>query len=113
MGSPVRCLILARWHNDPLRQGSGAAMLLVAAAFLVGAPMARSAEDAARPRPNLEAGADRVRVQPSAKEFAPPNPPDVSTKAAHEIDGLYRQLAGPQPETSRVRARASGFEPRK
>ena len=113
MGSSVRCQILAPWHNNPLRPGSAAALLLVATVLLVAAPMARGAEDVARPWPNFEAGAYRVRVEPSAKEFAPPNPPDVSTKAGHEIDALYHQLVGPQSGTSRFRARAPGFEPRK
>jgi hypothetical protein len=39
-------------------------------------------------------------VQPTAKQFALPNHPDVSASAARDIDALYRQLIGPQPETS-------------
>ncbi len=43
---------------------------------------------------------DSVRVQPTAKQFAPPNQPDVSASDASDIDKLYRQLIGPPPATS-------------
>jgi hypothetical protein len=35
-----------------------------------------------------------VRVQPSAREFAWPNRPDVDVSKAREIDELYRELIG-------------------
>jgi hypothetical protein len=55
---------------------------------------------AARPRPTAEqTGTDIVRVQPTAKQFAPPNQPDVSVGDGY-IDHLYRQLIGPPPATS-------------
>jgi hypothetical protein len=42
---------------------------------------------------------DGVRVQPKAKQFAPPNQSDVNVSAGsgHAIDELYRQLIGPPP----------------
>jgi hypothetical protein len=80
-------------------------MLLLAAGLLVAGPTARAADGAARPQSTVEAGADRVRVQPSAKEFAPPFRPDVSASAARTADTLYRQLIGPQLSTSRGFAR--------
>ena len=43
---------------------------------------------------------DSVRVQPTAKQFAPPNQPDVSASDASDIDKLYRQLIDPPPATS-------------
>jgi hypothetical protein len=43
-------------------------------------PWSMAADEPARPRPTAErAGTDIVRVQPTAKQFAVPNQPDVST----------------------------------
>ena len=43
---------------------------------------------------------DSVRVQPTAKQFAPPNQPDVSAREASDIDKLDRQLIGPPAAAS-------------
>jgi hypothetical protein len=74
MDSSTGRTILGCWHNDHPAEGSSAAMLLLAAVLFVSIPMAQAAENTPRPQPPLEAGADRVRVQPRAKEFASPNP---------------------------------------
>ena len=80
----------------------GAAALL---AFAVGLPVAAlgawAADASARPQSAIErAGTDSVRVQPTAKQFAQPNQPDVSASEASDIDKLYRELIGPPPATS-------------
>jgi hypothetical protein len=78
-----------------------AAMLAFAAGLLVGALGARAAEEPARPRPTAErGGTDSIRVQPTARRFAPPNQPDLSVSDASDIDKLYRLLIGPPPETA-------------
>jgi hypothetical protein len=80
---------------------AAAAMLAFAVGLLVAAFGARAADEPARPQPSAErAGTDSVRVQPTAKEFAPPNQPDVSATGARDIDLLYRQLIGPPAATS-------------
>jgi hypothetical protein len=81
--------------------GAAAAMLAFAVGLLVAVFGARAADWPARPQPTAErASTDSVRVQPTAKEFAPPNQPDVSTTGARDIDLLYRQLIGPPAATS-------------
>ena len=92
---------LTPWHKDRPAAGRAAAMLAFAAGLLVAALGARAADEPARPRPTAErAGTDSVRVQPTAKQFAPPNQPDISASDASDIDKLYRQLIGPPPATS-------------
>ena len=92
---------LTAWHKDRPAAGRAAAMLAFAAGLLVAALGARAADEPARPQPTAErAVADSVRVQPTAKQFAPPNQPDVSASDAGDIDKLYRQLIGPPPPTS-------------
>jgi NAD(P)-dependent dehydrogenase (short-subunit alcohol dehydrogenase family) len=92
---------LTAWHKDRPAAGRAAAMLAFAAGLLVAALGARAADEPARPQPHAErAVADSVRVQPTAKQFAPPNQPDVSASDASDIDKLYRQLIGPPPPTS-------------
>jgi NAD(P)-dependent dehydrogenase (short-subunit alcohol dehydrogenase family) len=92
---------LTAWHKDRPAAGRAAAMLAFAAGLLVAALGARAADEPARPQPTAErAVADSVRVQPTAKQFAPPNQPDVSASDASDIDKLYRQLIGPPPPTS-------------
>jgi hypothetical protein len=77
------------------------AMLAFAAGLLVAALGARAGDESACPQPTAEqAGADRVRVQPTAKQFAPPNQPDVSARDARDIDEIYRQLIGSPPAVS-------------
>jgi hypothetical protein len=52
---------------------------------------ALAADEPARPRPIGErVGADSVRMQPTAEQFAPPNQPDVSASEASDIDKIYR-----------------------
>jgi hypothetical protein len=78
-----------------------AAMLAFAAGLLVAALGAWAADEPARPRLTDErAGTHSVRAQPTAKQFAQPNQPDVSASHASDIDKLYRQLIGPPPATS-------------
>jgi NAD(P)-dependent dehydrogenase (short-subunit alcohol dehydrogenase family) len=92
---------LTAWHKDRPAAGRAAAMRAFAAGLLVAALGARAADEPARPQPTAErAVADSVRVQPTAKQFAPPNQPDVSASDASAIDKLYRQLIGPPPPTS-------------
>jgi hypothetical protein len=81
--------------------GRAAAMLSFVAGLLVAALGAWAADEPARPRPTDErAGTHSVRAQPTAKQFAPPNQPDVSASHASDIDRLYRELIGPPPATS-------------
>ena len=55
----------------------------------------------ARPRPTAEqTGTYIVRVQPTAKQFAPPNQPDINTSDARAVDELYHRLIGSQPANS-------------
>ena len=92
---------LTPWHKDRPAAGRAAAMLAFAAGFLVAALGTRAAGQAARPHPSAErAGTASVRVQPTAKQFAQPNQPDVSASEASDIDKLYRELIGPPPATS-------------
>jgi hypothetical protein len=78
-----------------------AAMLAFAAGLLIAALGARAADEPARPQPTAErTGTDSLRVQPTAKQFAPPNQPNVSASHASDIDRLYRELIGPPPATS-------------
>ena len=81
--------------------GAAAAMLAFAVGLLVAVFGAWAADEPARPRPTAErAGTDVVRAQPTAKQFAPPNQPDVSDSDSIYVDELYRQLIGPPPATS-------------
>jgi hypothetical protein len=81
--------------------GAVAAMLAFAVGLLVAVLGARAADEPARPRPTAErAGTDSIRVQPNAKQVAPPNQPEVSDNDASYIDQLYRQLIGPPSATS-------------
>ena len=81
--------------------GAAAAVLAFAVGFLVAVFGALAADEPARAQPLVErAITDSVRVQPTAKEFAPPNQPDVSAAGARDIDLLYRQLIGPPTATS-------------
>ncbi len=92
---------VAPWHKSRPAAGRAAAMLAFAAGLLVAVLGARAADEPARPQPIAErAGTDNARAQPTAKQFAPPNQPDVSASNARYVDELYRQLIGPLPETS-------------
>jgi hypothetical protein len=78
-----------------------AAMLAFAVGLLVAIFGARAADAPANPQHAAErAATDSVRVQPAAKQFAPPNQPDASASHARYVDELYRQLIGPPRETS-------------
>ena len=85
-------------HKHRLVASAAAAMLAFAVGLLVAALAALAADEPARPRPTGErVGADSVRMQPTAEQFAPPNQPDVSASEASDIDKIYRQLIGPRP----------------
>jgi hypothetical protein len=91
---------LTPWHKDRLAARSSTAMLAFVAGLLVAAIGAWGADAPVRPEPTTErAGADSVRVQPTARQFAPPNQPDISASGARAVDELYRLLTGPQPAT--------------
>jgi hypothetical protein len=78
-----------------------AAMLAFAVGLLVAIFGARAADAPAKPQHAAErAATDSVRVQPTAKQFAPPNQPTLNARDASDIDQLYRQLMGPAPATS-------------
>jgi hypothetical protein len=80
---------------------SRAAATLAFAAGLLVAALGAGANEPARPQPTAErAGTDSARVQPTAKQFALPNRPDVSASDARTVDALYRLLIGPQPAPS-------------
>jgi hypothetical protein len=79
---------------------AAAAMLAFAVGLLVAVSRAW-ADERTRPRPTAErAGTDVVRAQPTAKQFAPPNQPEVSDRDSIYVDELYRQLIGPSSATS-------------
>ena len=89
------------WHKDRPAAGRTAAMIAFAVGLLVAMFGAWAADESARTRPPAErAGTDSDRVQPTAKQFTPPNQPDVSASDASDIDRLYRLLIGPPPETA-------------
>ena len=70
-----------------------AAALTMALALYAAAPLARAADQPTRAQPTTEgAGTITTHVQPTAKEFASPNQPDVNASQAREIDALYREL---------------------
>ena len=78
-----------------------AAMLAFAVGLLVAIFGARAADAPAKPQHAAErAATDSAPVQPTAKQFAPPNQPDASASHARYVDELYRQLIGPAPATS-------------
>ena len=78
-----------------------AAVLAFAVGLLVAIFGARAADAPAKPQHAAErAATDSVRVQPTAKQFAPPNQPELNARDASDIDQLYRQLMGPAPATS-------------
>jgi hypothetical protein len=74
--------------------------MLAFVAGLLAAALGAGADEPARSQATAErAGADGVRGQPTAKQFAPPNQPDISDSDARTVDALYRLLIGPQPVT--------------
>ena len=82
-------------------QAAGVIMLALVAGLLVSASRARAADGRGLLQPSTErAGTDSVRAQPTAKQFAPPNQPDVNPNDARAVDELYRLLMGPQPADS-------------
>jgi hypothetical protein len=92
------------WLSPQLKHrlvaGGAAALLAFAVGLLIAVFGARAADEPARLRPAIErAGTDSVRVQPSAKQFAPPYQPNFSDGNARYVDELYRQLLGPPPAT--------------
>lgn len=96
-----RAASLAPRQKDRAAAGRGAAMLAFAAGLLVAAIGAPAAGEPARPQPTADrVGEDSVRVQPTARQFAPPSQPDVSASDAGYVDELYRQLMGPPSATS-------------
>ena len=96
-----RAAPLAPPQKDRAGAGRGAAMLAFATGLLVAAIGAPAAGEPARPQPTVDrVGEDSVRVQPTARQFAPPSQPDVSASDAGYVDELYRQLMGPPSATS-------------
>jgi hypothetical protein len=100
---------LTSWHKHRRpATACAAAMLAFAAGLLVAAVGTWAADEPARPRPSVErAGANSVRFQATAEQFAPPNQPDISASDARFIDQLYRELIGPPSaasSSSRLRA---------
>ncbi len=92
---------LAPWHKDRPAAGGAAAVLAFAAGLLVATIGTASPDEPAQPQPTAKrAGTDSVHVQPTARQFAPPNQPDLSASDASDIDKLYRELIGPPPTTS-------------
>jgi hypothetical protein len=93
MGAPVRCRTAALLQKGRCAAGCAVAMLGFAAGLLVVAPPAWAADEPTRIQPAAEGvGATAVRVQPIAKQFAPPNQPDLTDSRAREIEELFRQL---------------------
>jgi hypothetical protein len=87
-------------QKDRAAVSRAAAMLAFAAGLLV-ASLIAGADEPARAQPTAErAGTDSVRGQPTAKQFAPPNQPDIGAGDARTVDALYRLLTGSQPATS-------------
>ena len=86
-----------------------AASLAVAVGLLLTGSVARADEGWENGQRTIDgAHTDRVRVQPTAREFAPPYQPDVGASAARDIDALYQQLTGAKPDrASDARSRAS------
>jgi len=78
-----------------------AAGVIMLAGLLVAAIGARAAEEPARLQPTAEqVRTDSDRMQPTAKEFLPPNQPDVNPNDARAVDELYHLLIGRQPANS-------------
>ena len=96
-GIPKVTLLSPRLKHRLVACGA-AALLAFAVGLLVAVFGALAADESARPRPTTErTGTDSVRAQSAAKQFAPPNQPDVSAGDAGTVDALYRLLIGPQP----------------
>lgn len=93
----------ARCRRGALVARRTVAFTALAAALLLGAPVARADHDR---QAVGGASTDGVHVQPTASQFMPPHRPDVSASAARDIDALYRQLIGPKPSDSGSSARA-------
>ena len=92
---------LKSWHKHHRPTAAHAAAMLAFAAGLLVAALGAGAAEPARPWLTAErAATDSVRGQPIAKQFAPPNQPDVSASDAHTVDELFRLLIGPPPATS-------------
>jgi NAD(P)-dependent dehydrogenase (short-subunit alcohol dehydrogenase family) len=92
---------LAPWQKDRATARRAAAMLAFATGLLVAALGAPVAGELTWPQPTADrAGEDKVRLQPTTKQFPPSNQPDVSDNDSRYVDELYRQLIGPTPETS-------------
>ena len=82
-------------------QAAGVIMLTFAAGLLVAAIGARAADEPTRPQPTVErVCTDCHCMQPTAKQFATPNQPDVNPNDARAVDELYHLLIGPQPANS-------------
>ena len=80
------------------RISHAAALPTLAAGLLLTGSVARADEGWENAQQTIDgAHTDRVRVQPTAREFAPPNQPDVGASAARDIDALYQQLTGANP----------------
>jgi hypothetical protein len=83
------------WHEEVA--AFAAAALVAFAAGLLAAGGARAADEPTQLRPPTErAGTNSVHGEPTDRQFAPPNRPDVTVGDAHIVGALYRPIIGPQ-----------------
>jgi hypothetical protein len=88
------------WYKDRPVAGHAVAMLAFVAGLLI-ASLGAAADERAQPRPTTERGGTaNIRGHSTAKQFAPPNQPDISASDAGTVDAIYRLLMGPQPTIS-------------
>jgi hypothetical protein len=110
-GIPKVALLSPRLKHR-LVAGGLAATLALAVGLLVAAFGALAADEPARPRATAEgAGADSVRVQPTAKQFAPPYQPNFSDSSERQQRQIRRRALPPADRSAAadlvgVRARA-------
>ncbi|MDB5408695.1 MAG: hypothetical protein JWL84_3607 [Rhodospirillales bacterium] len=94
------------WHSSrsvPAPSRAAAPLLtgIVVASAIFIATAAQVTYAADNPTEQGSAGSETntVQVQPPESEFKSPNPPDVDSSAAKEVDELYRQLTGHDPNS--------------
>jgi hypothetical protein len=74
-------------------------VLVASAIFIATSAQVTYAADNPMERESAGSRTDTVQVQPPAGEFKSPNPPDVNSRAAKEVNELYRQLTGHDPNS--------------